>query len=142
MKRRKVHRMADTSDKKLVSDALVVFGMTGDLAYKKIFPALYKMVCRADLSVPVIGVASSVMNLAQMGKRIADSLKESGKIDDKSALKKLLSLTRYVDGDYKQPETFAKLKEALGEAKRPVYYLAISPSLFGAVIKGLVDADL
>jgi glucose-6-phosphate 1-dehydrogenase len=134
--------MADTSDKKLVSDALVVFGMTGDLAYKKIFPALYKMVCRADLSVPVIGVASSVMNLAQLGKRITDSLKESGKIDDKSALKKLLSLTRYVDGDYKQPETFAKLKEALGEAKRPVYYLAISPSLFGAVIKGLVDADL
>lgn len=134
--------MVDAQDKKLASDALVVFGMTGDLAYKKIFPALYEMVKRDGLGVPVVGVASTSMNMTQLCKRITESVKGSGKIDDKPALKKLLSLVHYVDGDYNRPDTFAKLKTALGSAKRPTYYLAIPPSLFGTVIKGLAAANL
>jgi glucose-6-phosphate 1-dehydrogenase len=95
------------------SDALVIFGVTGDLAHKMIFPALYAMVKRGALKVPVIGV------------------------DNKRALQHLLSLLRYVSGDYKDPATFIAIKEALGNARRPAHYLAIPPSLFETVIKGL-----
>jgi len=124
------------------SDALVVFGMTGDLAYKKIFPALYAMVKRDGLDVPVFGVASSKMTIAQLRKRVTDSVRQAGKIDDKAALKRLLSLLHYVQGNYNEIETFKALKQALGKARRVSHYLAIPPSMFETVIKGLDAAGL
>ena len=124
------------------SDALVLFGVTGDLAHKLIFPALYAMVKSNELKVPVIGVAFPKWSLERLHKRIADSIKRSGGIDDKRALHRLLSLFRYVSGDYKDPGTFAALKKALGNARRPAHYLAIPPSLFESVIKELGAANL
>jgi glucose-6-phosphate 1-dehydrogenase len=124
------------------SDALVLFGVTGDLAHKMIFPALYAMVKRGFLTVPVIGVAFPKWSMERLHRRIIDSIKRSGGIDNKRALKQLLSLIQYVSGDYKAPETFAAIKTALGGARRPAYYLAIPPSLFGTVIEGLGAANL
>ena len=124
------------------SDALVVFGVTGDLAHKMIFPALYAMVKHGALKVPVIGVAFPKWSLERLHKRVADSIKQSGGIDDKRALRNLLSRLTYVSGDYKDPGTFTALKKALGKARRPAHYLAIPPSLFGTVIKGLGAANL
>lgn len=124
------------------SDALVVFGATGDLAHKMIFPALYAMAKRGALKVPVIGVASSPMSLAQMRKRAEDGIRKSGRIDDAAALRALLSRLQYVQGDYRAPETFAALRQALGPARRPAHYLAIPPSLFETVIRGLGTAGL
>lgn len=124
------------------SDALVLFGVTGDLAHKKIFPALYAMAKRGMLTVPVVGVASSICSLAQLRKRAEDGIRQAGKIDDKPALRHLLSLLRYVDGDYNDAATFTALKAALGDAKRPAHYLAIPPVLFATVIKGLGAAGL
>jgi len=124
------------------SDALVLFGVTGDLAHKMIFPALYAMVKRGTLKVPVIGVAFPEWSLARLHKRIADSIKRSCGIDNQRALKHLLSLVTYVSGDYKDPATFAAIKRALGGARRPAHYLAIPPSLFETVIKGLGTANL
>ena len=124
------------------SDALVLFGVTGDLAHKMTFPALYAMVKRGDLKVPVIGVAFPKWSLERLRKRVTDSIERSGGIDDKPALHRLLSLLNYVSGDYKDPDTFAALKKALGSARRPAYYLAIPPSLFETVIKGLGAANL
>jgi glucose-6-phosphate 1-dehydrogenase len=119
------------------SDALVFFGATGDLAYKKIFPALQAMVRRGFLNVPVIGVAKSGWTLEQLHERARASLKEYGGGVDEAAFGKLVSLLRYIDGDYADPATFAKLKQALGAAKAPTHYLAIPPSLFGAVVEAL-----
>jgi glucose-6-phosphate 1-dehydrogenase len=124
------------------SDALVLFGVTGDLAYKMIFPALYALTTRGILDVPVVGVARSQWSLAQLRKRARDSIERLGQIDDPAALDQLLSRIRYVDGDYNDPETFNALKQALGNAGRPVHYLAIPPSLFATVIKGLGAAGL
>jgi glucose-6-phosphate 1-dehydrogenase len=124
------------------SDALVVFGCTGDLAHKQIFPALYAMVKRGELTVPVIGVAFPKWSLERLQRRATDSVKRAGGIDNKGALKKLLSLLRYVSGDYKDSATFAAIKQALGGAKRPAYYLAIPPSLFATVIENLGKAGL
>ena len=124
------------------SDALVVFGVTGDLAHKQIFPALYAMVKRGELTVPVIGVAFPKWSLERLQRRATDSVKRAGGIDNKGALKKLLSLLRYVSGDYKDPATFAAIKQALGGARRPAYYLAIPPSLFETVIQNLGAAGL
>jgi glucose-6-phosphate 1-dehydrogenase len=124
------------------SDALVIFGVTGDLAHKMIFPALYAMVKHGALTVPVIGVAFPKWSLERLHRRAIDSIKRAGGIDNKSALKHLLSLLGYVSGDYTDSSTFAKIKEALGKAQRPAHYLAIPPSLFGTVIKGLGDAGL
>ena len=124
------------------SDALVLFGVTGDLAHKMIFPALYAMVKRGDLKVPVIGVAFPNWSLARLRKRVTDSIKRSGGIDNQCALRHLLSLLRYVSGDYHDPSTFTAIKEELGSAGRPAYYLAIPPSLFETVIKGLGAAKL
>jgi len=124
------------------SDALVLFGVTGDLAHKMIFPALYAMAKRGGLNVPVVGVAYSTWTLAQLRKRATDSIKQSGRIDDQRALRHLLSLLRYVDGDYNDPGTFKALKEALDNARRPAHYLAIPPALFATVIKGLGAAGL
>jgi glucose-6-phosphate 1-dehydrogenase len=124
------------------SDALVLFGATGDLAHKMIFPALYAMAKRGVLTVPVIGVAFPKWSLERLRKRVKDSIKRSGGIDDKCALRHLLSLFSYIGGDYKDPATFTAIKKELGSARRPAHYLAIPPSLFKMVIKGLGAAKL
>jgi glucose-6-phosphate 1-dehydrogenase len=107
-----------------------------------IFPALYAMVKRDGLKVPVVGVAAPKWSLAQLHARVLDSIAHSGGVDDQRALDQLLSLLSYVSGDYKDPGTFAKIKEALGGARRPAYYLAIPPMLFATVIQGLGAAKL
>jgi glucose-6-phosphate 1-dehydrogenase len=119
------------------SDALVFFGATGDLAYKKIFPSLQAMVKRGNLNVPVIGVAKAGWNLDQFKDRAKDSLEKHGGVDQ-SAWEKLSSLLRYVDGDYSDPATFAQLKQQLGDAKHPAHYMAIPPSMFEKVVEQLV----
>ncbi len=124
------------------SDALVLFGVTGDLAHKMIFPALYALAKRDALKVPVIGVAFPKWSLERLHKRVTDSIKRSGGIDDKHALHQLLSKLSYVSGDYKDAATFAEIKKALGGARRPAHYLAIPPSLFETVIRGLGAAKL
>jgi glucose-6-phosphate 1-dehydrogenase len=124
------------------SDALVVFGVTGDLAHKMIFPALYAMVKHGTLDVPVIGVALPKWSLERLHNRVTDSVKRSGGIDDRRAFQKFLSLLKYVSGDYTDPNTFMAIKKALAKARRPAYYLAIPPPLFGTVIKGLGAANL
>jgi glucose-6-phosphate 1-dehydrogenase len=124
------------------SDALVVFGVTGDLAHKMIFPALYAMARRGVLDVPVVGVASRPLSLAQLRARATDAIRGAGPIDDRRALSHLLSLLRYVSGDYNDPATFTALKQALERARRPAHYLAIPPALFETVIKGLGAAGL
>jgi glucose-6-phosphate 1-dehydrogenase len=126
----------------LDSDALVIFGVTGDLAHKMIFPALYAMVKRGALKVPVIGVAFPKWSLERLHKRATDSIKRSGGIDNKRALQHLLSLLKYVSGNYKDSNTFTAIKAALGNARCPAHYLAIPPSLFETVIKGLGAANL
>jgi glucose-6-phosphate 1-dehydrogenase len=118
------------------SDALVFFGGTGDLAYKKIFPALQSMVQRRNLNVPVIGVAKAGWNLDQLKARAQDSLEKHGGLDS-NAWQKLSSLLRYVDGDYAEQATFAEVRRALGTAQSPAHYLAIPPALFENVIEQL-----
>ncbi|MGE5128742.1 MAG: glucose-6-phosphate dehydrogenase, partial [Sphingomonadaceae bacterium] len=134
--------MEGTRESTARSDALVLFGVTGDLAHKMIFPALYAMAKRGVLDVPVIGVASSKWSLAQLRTRAEDGIRTSGRIDDRQALRHLLSVLRYVSGDYSDPGTFKALKKALGDSRRPAYYLAIPPALFATVIKGLGAAGL
>jgi glucose-6-phosphate 1-dehydrogenase len=124
------------------SDALVLFGVTGDLAHKMIFPALYALSKRGALKVPVIGVAASKWSLAQLRSRATDSIRASGRISDRPALHRLLSRLRYVGGDYNDPNTFESLKLALGNAQHPVFYLAIPPALFATVITALGAAGL
>jgi glucose-6-phosphate 1-dehydrogenase len=124
------------------SDALVIFGVTGDLAHKKIFPALYAMVKRGALKVPVIGVAFPKWSLEHLHKRVTDSIERAGGIDNKRAFQRLLALLRYVSGDYKDQDTFTAIKAELGSARRPAHYLAIPPSLFETVIDGLGAAKL
>jgi glucose-6-phosphate 1-dehydrogenase len=114
------------------ADALVIFGVSGDLARKMIFPALYAMAKRGLLNLPVVGVASSKWSTSQLRKHAKDSIKQAGKIDDKEALDHLLARLEYVGGDYNDP----------GDARRPAHYLAIPPSLFATVIKGLGAAGL
>src|SRR5215471_10998107 len=121
------------------SDALVFFGATGDLAYKKIFPALQAMVKRGHLTVPVIGVAKAGWNLDQLRARAHDSVEQHGGIDP-AAFAKLRGLLRYVDGDYQDPTTFQSLRKELGSAQRPSYYLAIPPGLFETVVAQLGKA--
>jgi glucose-6-phosphate 1-dehydrogenase len=124
------------------SDALVVFGVTGDLAHKMIFPALYAMVKRSELNVPVIGVAFPKWSLERLHRRATDSIRHAGGIDDQRAMKHLLSLLKYVSGDYADSTTFTAIKTALGKARRPAHYLAIPPALFETVIEGLGAAKL
>jgi glucose-6-phosphate 1-dehydrogenase len=133
------------------SDALVVFGFSGDLASKKIFPALYAMVKKGHLTVPVIGVASSKWGVDEWHRHVRDSLlhdghddheNHEGGIDDPAAFDRLMALLHYVSGDYNDAATFTALKTALGGAKRPAFYLAIPPSLFATVIQSLGRADL
>jgi len=118
------------------SDAIVFFGVTGDLAYKQIFPALQAMIRRGHLDSPIIGVAGRPWSIDQLRAHVRGSLEENGGID-KAAFEKLSSHLLYVSGDYQDPATYAKLRQALGNAVRPLYYLAIPPILFGPVVEGL-----
>ncbi len=122
-----------------VSDALVFFGASGDLAYKKIFPALQAMVARGHLDVPVIGVAKAGWNVNQLRERARASLDEHGGVQPK-AFERLCSLLRYVNGDYNDEATFRALRQELGDARHPAHYLAIPPSLFGLVVEQLDKA--
>jgi len=121
------------------SDALVFFGATGDLAYKKIFPALQAMLKRGHLDVPVIGVAKAGWNLDQFRARAHDSLEKHGGIDA-AAFERLNGLFRYVDGDYTDPATFQAIRKELKGAQRPAHYLAIPPLLFGTVVEQLAKS--
>src|ERR1700752_4571186 len=116
------------------SDALVFFGATGDLAYKKIFPSLQAMVKRGHLNAPVVGVAKAGWNLDQLRARAKDSLEKHGGLDP-AAFEKLVGLLRYVDGDYQDPATFTALRKELKDAKRPAHYLAIPQVLFETVVQ-------
>jgi glucose-6-phosphate 1-dehydrogenase len=118
------------------SDALVFFGATGDLAHKKIFPALQKLATRGKLEMPVIGVAKSGWNLQQLQERAKDSVENYGGLDAKG-FPKLISKLKYIDGDYGDPATFAKLRQELGPSQHPLHYLAIPPFLFPEVLKQL-----
>ena len=122
------------------SDALVFFGATGDLAYKKIFPSLQAMVKRGHLNVPVVGVAKAGWNLEQLRARAKDSLEKHGGVDH-AAFEKLIGLLRYVDGDYQDPRTFSALREQLKDARRPAHYLAIPPVLFETVVEHLSQSN-
>src|SRR5262249_3651904 len=122
-RRRRADAMAEQSD------ALVFFGATGDLAYKQIFPALQAMVRRGNLDVAVIGGARAGWDLDRLKARARDSLEHGGGVDP-AAFEKLSSLMRYIDGDYGDPATFTTLRKTLGDAKRPMHYLAIPPSMF------------
>jgi len=121
------------------SDALVFFGATGDLAYKKIFPALQAMIKRGHLDVPVIGVAKAGWNLDQFRARARDSVENHGGVDA-AAFEKLNGLLRYVDGDYNDPATFQAIRKELRDAQRPAHYLAIPPALFETVIEQLAKS--
>lgn len=126
--------MTASSDR--LANALVLFGVTGDLAYRKIFPALQALVLRDQLNVPVIGVARAGWNLDRLRDRMRSSLREQSTFDA-HACDKLSEQLRYVDGDYRDTATFDKLCAALNGADRPLYYLAIPPSMFPTVVAGL-----
>ena len=121
------------------SDALVFFGATGDLAYKKIFPSLQTMLKRGNLNVPVIGVAKDAWNHDRLRERAKDSLEKHGGLDP-AAFAKLSGLLRYVGGDYNDPATFQALRKELKDARQPAHYLAIPPVLFGTVVEQLVKS--
>jgi glucose-6-phosphate 1-dehydrogenase len=121
------------------SDAFVFFGATGDLAYKKIFPALYSMVRRGAFHIPIIGMARAGWNLDKLKERARDSIKNACDLDE-TVFGKFAALLKYVDGDYSEPQTFTKLRDTLGLAKNPIHYLAIPPSMFGVVVGGLKQA--
>ncbi len=131
-----------TNESLAQSDALVLFGVTGDLAHKMIFPALYALTKRGVLTVPVIGVAAPAWSLAQLYPRIQDSIEQSGGIDNPESFAHFLSLFQYVSGDYNDPAIFMAIKKALGNAQRPAHYLAIPPALFATVIQGLGASGL
>ncbi|HEV2515684.1 MAG TPA: glucose-6-phosphate dehydrogenase [Devosia sp.] len=124
------------------SDALVVFGVTGDLAHKMILPSLYQMVRRGHLDTPVIGVALDDWSVEQLAARARDAIVgKFGNIDE-AVFARLRALLRYVSGDYQSAATFERLRAELGVARQPLYYLAIPPSLFGTVIKALDAAGI
>ena len=123
----------------LTSDAFVFFGATGDLAYKKIFPALQALIKGGDLDMPIIGLARAGWTVDQLRERARDSLEKHGGLDP-AAFAKLSAQLRFVHGDYTDPATFQRLREVLGGAERPIHYLAIPPSMFGPVVQGLARA--
>jgi glucose-6-phosphate 1-dehydrogenase len=127
--------MTGTND----SDAFVFFGATGDLARKKIFPALYALVLRGGLNIPIILLARAGWTLDKLKERARESIQAAG---DYAAAEfdKLAAMMRYADGDYTDPNTYANVKNALGLAKRPIHYMAIPPSMFGSVVQGLVKS--
>jgi glucose-6-phosphate 1-dehydrogenase len=118
------------------ADALVLFGATGDLAFKEIYPALQALVRKRGLSMPIIGAARGGKTLGDLKQRVRDSIAEHG-VDDEASTGKLMELLDYVDGDYSEPDTFERLRKAIGGARAPLYYLAIPPDMFGTVIRSL-----
>jgi glucose-6-phosphate 1-dehydrogenase len=130
-----------STEETMPADALVLFGAMGDLAHKKIFPALYHMVRHGHLGVPVIGVARAGRTNEHLKERVRDSIHQQGDDIDREALAKLLKLLRYVGGDYERTETFDLLKKTLGSAVRPAHYLAIPPSLFTNVVESLTKSN-
>ena len=122
------------------SDALVFFGATGDLAYKKIFPALQAMARRGNLNIPIVGVAKAGWNLDQLRARARESVEKHGGLD-REAFDRMSRLLHYVDGDYHDASTFQALRKELGSAVRPAFYLAIPPALFGLVTEQLACTD-
>jgi glucose-6-phosphate 1-dehydrogenase len=126
--------------KQLPSDALVFFGASGDLAYKKIFPALQATARRGRLDFPIVGVAKSGWTVAELIERAKASVAEHGGGVDPQAFPRLVEKLRYVDGDYNDPSTFARLRSELAGAQRPAHYLAIPPSMFPTVVRQLRDA--
>ena len=127
------------SGRQRYADAFVFFGATGDLAYKKIFPALHRLTRGGQLDIPVIGVARGGWNLERLRERAREGVERNGGVD-RDAFEKFSRLLRYVGGDYDDPATYAALRKELGDAKRPLFYLAIPPSLFGTVIGRLHEA--
>ena len=121
------------------SDAIVFFGASGDLAYKQIFPSLLRLVRDEEIRVPIIGVAKSGWSLENLKERAKDSLEMHGGVDPDS-LQLLINLLRYVDGDYQDQGTFVQLRKELGDAQRPLHYLAVPPSLFTVVAEGLAKS--
>jgi glucose-6-phosphate 1-dehydrogenase len=121
------------------SDAIVFFGASGDLAYKQIFPSLLRLVRDEGVHVPIVGVAKSGWNLEQLKNRAKESIEHHGGSDPET-FEKFAGLLRYVDGDYNDPATFAELRKQLGNAQRPLHYLAIPPSLFAVVSEGLAKS--
>jgi glucose-6-phosphate 1-dehydrogenase len=121
------------------SDAFVFFGATGDLAYKQIFPALQAMIQRGHFDMPIIGVAKSGWNLDQLKDRVRDSIQKHGKFES-NAFAKLVARLQYIDGDYGDQATYERLRQMLGEAQRPLHYLAIPPSMFATVAEGLAKS--
>jgi glucose-6-phosphate 1-dehydrogenase len=132
------------SDPALRSDALVLFGASGDLAYKKLFPALYSMVRRGRLDAVVVGVARSNWTLAEFCERARDSIKKHSHAEhadfDEATFTKLAALLRYVHGEYSDPATYAAIRKELNDAQHPLYYLAIPPSIFTTVVEGLAQS--
>ncbi len=126
--------------KNLESDALVFFGATGDLAYEQIFPALQAMTRRGHFDIPIIGVGRSAKDLEALRTRARESIEKHGDLDSR-AFAALSAKLQYVKGDYSSPETFRQLRQALGAASRPLYYLAIPPDSFAAVAAGLANAE-
>ncbi|MEO8098535.1 MAG: glucose-6-phosphate dehydrogenase [Acidobacteriota bacterium] len=122
------------------SDALVFFGATGDLAEKQIFPALQALVKRHNLDIPIVGVAKAGWTLDRLKQRARESVTKHGGLDE-GAFSRLLTLLRYVDGDYREAQTFTQLRDVLGDARRPLHYLAIPPALFPAVVNGLETSN-
>jgi glucose-6-phosphate 1-dehydrogenase len=127
--------------KPLAADALVLFGATGDLCHRKIFPSLYQLVRRGRLQVPVIGVAKAGWTRAQLIERLRDSLKSFVKDADPTVVERFVALVQYVDGDYDALETFKQLRKLLGAAQHPLHYLAIPPSMFPVVVTQLAAAN-
>jgi glucose-6-phosphate 1-dehydrogenase len=121
------------------SDAFVFFGATGDLAYKQIFPALFLLVKRHGLDVPIVGVGRAGWSTDQLREHARQSVTQKGPAEQ-AALDKFLSLLVYVDGDYRNESTYAELRKVLGSAQRSLYYLAIPPSMFGPVAEGLAKS--
>jgi glucose-6-phosphate 1-dehydrogenase len=118
------------------SDAFVFFGATGDLAYKKVFPALQSMLERGELDMPIVGIARAGWTLERLRERARESLEQNGGLDPQ-AFARLSAQLRYIDGDYNDPATFGRLRSLLDGARRPAHYLAIPPSMFETVVRGL-----
>jgi len=122
-------------------DALVLFGATGDLAKKKIFPSVYRLERRRQLDIPVIGIASSAWSLEDLRKRVRESVMAAEPDADPEVLQRLQDRLRYVDGDYREKSTFEALRKCMGDVRYPLHYLAIPPSLFPVVVEGLAGCE-